>query len=112
MTLASGCRGHLTADTPVEFAQPWVQMPPLAPEASEWLPLLSTAIEGATGRRPQVRGVPFGTDAGPLSATGMPCVVFGPGDIAQAHTKDEWVDLEQLALAAEAYFRIAVELGS
>ena len=78
--------------------------------ASEWLPQLSAAIEAATGRSPQVRGVPFGTDAGPLSATGIPCVVFGPGDIAQAHTKDEWIDLDQVALAAEAYFRIAVEL--
>ena len=69
------------------------------------------AIEAATGRRPALRGVPFGTDAGPLTATGIPCVVFGPGDIAQAHTKDEWIDLDQVAQAAEAYFQIAVELG-
>ena len=103
---------RLPADNSFEFAEPWVQMPPLAPEASEWLPRLSVAIEAATGRRPQIRGVPFGTDAGPLSAAGTPCVVFGPGDIAQAHTKDEWIDLDQVAQAAEAYFRIAVELGS
>jgi len=56
-------------------------------------------------------GVPFGTDAGPLNARGTPCIVFGPGDIAQAHTKDEWIELEQVRLAAEAYFQIAVELG-
>ena len=56
--------------------------------------------------------MPFGTDAGPLSEKGTPCVVFGPGDIAQAHTTDEWVDLEQVHLAAEAYFQIAVTLGS
>ena len=56
-------------------------------------------------------GVPFGTDAGPLSEAGTPCVVFGPGDIAQAHTKDEWIDLEELKLAADAYFEIASTLG-
>ena len=56
-------------------------------------------------------GVPFGIDAGPLSEKGTPCVVFGPGDIAQAHTKDEWIDLEQVHLAAQAYFQIAVDLG-
>ena len=50
-------------------------------------------------------GVPYGTDAGPLGASGLPCVVFGPGDIAQAHTKDEWVDLDQVRQAAEAYYR-------
>jgi len=27
--------------------------------------------------------------------------VFGPGSIAQAHTADEWIDLEQLAAAVE-----------
>ena len=25
------------------------------------------------------------------------CVVMGPGDIAQAHMADEWIELEQLA---------------
>jgi acetylornithine deacetylase len=94
-----------------EFIPPWVQMPPMPVSASDWIEPLSAAIEAATGRTPAVRGVPFGTDAGPLSAQGTRCVVFGPGDIAQAHTKDEWVDLNQVALGAEAYFRIAVELG-
>ena len=56
-------------------------------------------------------GVPYGTDAGPLGEAGLPCLVFGPGDIAQAHTKDEWVDLDQVRQAAEAYFEIACELG-
>jgi acetylornithine deacetylase len=31
-----------------------------------------------------------------LSAAGIPSVVFGPGNIAQAHTADEWVDIKQL----------------
>jgi len=38
----------------------------------------------------------FGTDAGPLAAAGMPGVVLGPGDIAQAHTADEHVALDQV----------------
>jgi acetylornithine deacetylase len=39
-------------------------------------------------------------------------VVFGPGDIAQAHTCDEWVELDQVRQAAEAYYQIACELGN
>ena len=62
------------------------------------------------GRTPDVTGVPYGTDAGPLSANGLPCLVFGPGDIAQAHTKDEWIELDQVRLASEAYYRLAREL--
>jgi acetylornithine deacetylase/succinyl-diaminopimelate desuccinylase-like protein len=95
----------------VEMSKPWVHMPPLTAQATGWLEPLSRAIETATAHRPILMGVPFGTDAGPLSEKGTPCVVFGPGDIAQAHTKDEWIDLEQVHKAARAYFQIAVDLG-
>jgi acetylornithine deacetylase len=107
-TLLSRLPGCLDA---IEIGQPWVHMPALAPRAEKWLGPLGDAVAAATGRRPEVLGVPFGTDAGPLSAAGMPCVVFGPGDIAQAHTKDEWIAIEQVQLAAEAYFQIACHLG-
>ena len=95
----------------IEFGPPWVSMPALSPRASAWLEPLGDAIAKATGKRPDVIGVPFGTDAGPINSAGTPCVVFGPGDIAQAHTKDEWIELEQVRLAAEAYYQIAVDLG-
>jgi acetylornithine deacetylase len=41
-------------------------------------------------------GVHFFCDAAVLSAAGIPSVVFGPGDIAQAHTADEWISLAEL----------------
>ena len=44
-------------------------------------------------------GVHYFCDAAVLSAGGIPSVVFGPGDIAQAHTADEWIELEQLERA-------------
>jgi acetylornithine deacetylase len=31
-----------------------------------------------------------------LAAAGTPAVVFGPGDIAQAHTDDEWIQVASL----------------
>ena len=31
-----------------------------------------------------------------LASGGIPCVVFGQGDIAQAHTSDEWISVEAL----------------
>jgi acetylornithine deacetylase/succinyl-diaminopimelate desuccinylase-like protein len=42
-------------------------------------------------------GVDYFCDAAVLGAVGIPCVVFGPGDIAQAHTSDEWISLKSLA---------------
>src|SRR5262249_40340631 len=102
---------HLGGLDGIGLDPPWVNLPPLSPRASRWLEPLGNAVAAATGRRPEVMGVPFGTDAGPLNAAGLPCIVFGPGDIAQAHTKDEWIDLEQVQLAAEAYYQIAATLG-
>lgn len=40
--------------------------------------------------------VDFWTEASLFSAAGMTALVYGPGDIAQAHTADEWVALDQL----------------
>ena len=53
------------------------------------------ALCRASGRRRTV-GVHYFCDAAPLSEGGTPAVVFGPGDIAQAHTRDEWISLDSL----------------
>ena len=50
--------------------------------------------------------VDFWTEAALFSQAGMTALVFGPGDIAQAHAPDEWVALEQLEAAAGHYIRL------
>lgn len=58
-------------------------------------------------------GVPYGTDGTTLSGTArIPTVVLGPGDIAQAHTADEWVELKQVEQCTEIYYRIMREFVS
>ncbi|MBI4323969.1 MAG: M20/M25/M40 family metallo-hydrolase, partial [Chloroflexi bacterium] len=44
-------------------------------------------------------GVDFFCDASILAHGGIPSVVFGPGDIAQAHTADEWISVRALERA-------------
>ena len=58
------------------------------------LPLVRSLTRAA--RRKGTRGVHYFTDAAPLAAGGTPSVVFGPGDIAQAHTEREWLAISQL----------------
>lgn len=50
--------------------------------------------------------VDFWTEAALFSAAGYISFVYGPGDIAQAHTADEWVSLEQLKHYADTIHRI------
>ncbi|MEO5679175.1 MAG: M20 family metallopeptidase [Acidimicrobiales bacterium] len=66
--------------------------------------LLGRCIGEATGREPQVIGMPFTTDARFLrNDAGVPAVVCGPGGIAQAHVHDEWVAIDRLVDAAASF---------
>ncbi len=56
-------------------------------------------------------GVAYATDAAFLDAAGVPTVVFGPGSVAQAHTADEWIALDELRKGAEVFYRFAREGG-
>ncbi|RZA21308.1 MAG: acetylornithine deacetylase [Lysobacteraceae bacterium] len=50
--------------------------------------------------------VDFWTEASLFSQAGLTAFVYGPGDIAQAHTADEWVQLSQLQRYADSITRI------
>lgn len=41
-------------------------------------------------------GADYFCDAAILATGGIPSVVFGPGNIAQAHTADEWISLREV----------------
>ena len=47
----------------------------------------------------------YGTDGGMLTEL-KNMVVIGPGDIAQAHTHDEWIALDQLEKGTDLYARM------
>jgi succinyl-diaminopimelate desuccinylase len=74
-------------------------------ETEEVVGLAKAAISGA-GRQVKVKGVPYGTDGSKTARAGIPTVVFGPGSIDQAHTANEYVEIDQVVKAAEIYARM------
>ena len=56
----------------------------------------------ACGARPV--GAPWFCDAAVFARGGVPAVAIGPGSIAQAHTKDEWIEVVELERGV-AFFR-------
>jgi acetylornithine deacetylase len=63
---------------------------------------VKTALELA--RRKETKTVSYGTDGGVLTELEN-LIVFGPGNIAQAHTSEEWIAIEQLSLGVEMYIK-------
>jgi len=68
--------------------------PCLPMETDANLPLVRQFLDSAGQRKPE--GVRYFCDASILSQGGIPSVVFGPGDIAYAHTIDEWIETASL----------------
>lgn len=84
-----------------------VPCPPLETETS--LPLVRDFLKST--RRRKTIGVPYFTDAAPLSNGGTPSLVYGPGNIAQAHAKDEWISLSEVENAKQYIFHFLSNLA-
>jgi acetylornithine deacetylase len=99
---------RLTAADPTLRATqtPIFACPPLAPSHDSSLLTAVQAVLDDMGLPTDPLGGPFATDGGDLATTGLPVVVIGPGDIMQAHTRDEWIALEQLQRGVELYGRL------
>jgi acetylornithine deacetylase len=98
-------------DVPFECGPLWINCPALGAELSgELVTRLGQSIDAVTGAH-EVITVPYGTDASTLALAGIPSVVFGPGDIARAHTCDEWVPLDEVERASEVLYRLALTAG-
>jgi acetylornithine deacetylase len=73
------------------------------PMSSPIIGELRDALTTASGRPPEIRGMPYGADMAHLvEIASIPSVLFGPGDIALAHQADEHVPLAEVITAAEA----------
>jgi len=54
-------------------------------------------------------GVNYFANTGPFSEAGITSVLFGGGDIAQAHTADEYLELDQLERATEIILTLLID---
>ena len=78
-------------------------VPCVALETDSKLPLVQQFFRSAG--QPGPVGVQYFCDAAVLAAAGIPGVVFGPGDIAQAHTADEWISVSELEQSKDLLVR-------
>ncbi len=69
---------------------------------------LRAALEGE-GEEVRVEGMSAWTDAAILNDAGIPAICFGPGDIALAHAKEEYVEVAEVERATAVLARLVGE---
>lgn len=92
-----------------EVGPPIIDAAPLDTDRDQ--PIVAAAARAVTGRSDPGSWSPQAfsgaTDAPNL---GAPAVIWGPGSLAQAHTIDEWVAIDQLVTATHLYLDTALDL--
>ena len=77
----------------------------LTPDDHASVSAVASALR-ASGHPAELDIASFGTDAGVAQEAGVPGVVFGPGDVAQAHTSREFVSVDQVDAATDVLERV------
>ena len=90
-------REPLDGSVQLDFEEPYLLDPLLetAPDA-EIVAGLAHSQQEVLGLEQEVAGANYGTDGSKLSRAGIQTVVCGPGNIAQAHTANEFVESNKL----------------
>ncbi len=98
---------ELLADLPHwEMSEPHVAAKGMeVPEAAPVVRNLFRSIQAVAGNA-VVEGASYATDAGIYTPAGIPTVIFGPGDIADAHTANEHISITELLKAEEIIQRL------
>ena len=79
---------------------------------AEIVEALARAQQDELGSERELAGANYGTDGSKLARAGIQTVVCGPGDIAQAHTANEFVEIKQLELATRMYSHLLANWNS
>jgi acetylornithine deacetylase len=105
---------HFTKDSGVRFSIHELLLDnPLDTASDERIVTTAQKVAGLSGFSTGLIGVPYGSDASKLQSLGnIPTIVFGPGSIAQAHTAEEFVPVEEVSQAAEFYLRLMQNFGA
>ncbi len=90
----------------VHLAQ-FFDVSPLRPEVNGAAEALACALTGENG----TGVVSYGTEAGQFQDAGYSAVVCGPGDIAQAHQPDEYLEVSEFQAGQRFMERLLERLG-
>jgi acetylornithine deacetylase/succinyl-diaminopimelate desuccinylase-like protein len=91
---------------PLEIVRPHENPPMETPATNPWIDRIQETRPAS-----EPVGAPWFSDAAHLSAAGLPSVCLGPGSIEQAHTADEFIDINALEEGAAFFTRFIRSLA-
>ena len=105
-----GLEREMKAEHPAASVEVTVsaQVPSLESSSDGPAYLLATELGGTASPDK----VTYGTEAGQFAGAGIDAVVCGPGDIAQAHAENEYIELDQIVACEEFLDRLIDRLTS
>lgn len=90
-----------------QISDPWWMVDPYELDReTSFAEAVETAIR-RIGRDPAPVGFPASSDAAYFRS---PVVLLGPGSLAQAHSRDEWVSVDELEQATRVYLAIVCDM--
>ena len=86
----------------------YLDVPALKPEKDGGAETVARALTGLNS----TAVVSYGTEAGQFQAEGYSAIVCGPGDIAQAHQPDEYLEVSEFEAGLDFMRRLVMHLAS
>jgi acetylornithine deacetylase len=100
-------RERVGGQVEIVFENPYVTGVPLETKIDS--AIVQTVVQAQRdhlGELLETAGAHYCTDGGRFSEAGIETIVCGPGDIALAHTREEFIEIEQLELATGLYRKV------
>ncbi|QIG49788.1 M20 family metallopeptidase [Nordella sp. HKS 07] len=91
----------------VETHDPFIDSAAMDVAAEETIVGLMSRVCAQYGIDPEPEGVPYGSDSTKMVMGGIPTIVFGPGNIVQAHSLNEYVEIAHVTKSASMLVAVA-----
>ncbi len=90
----------------------WVKAMPMEIPRNEYIVIaMCRSFEAVTGKKAEIATVPYWTDASSfVNLAKIPTVVFGPGELVQAHSAAEYIDIDALVTFAKVIALLALDV--
>lgn len=92
----------------------WIKCSPMeTPKDALIVKTVKENLKLISGIEPEIGGLPYWCDAGSISnIMRIPTLVFGPGDLEQAHSSTESIDITKLKIYAETILKTIIDICS